>query len=138
VLVVLPNPAPNAMGIPAATPPKLKLMLDPSPPVLGPGFMAMAISRLCSASFSEGLCRPASESERIPGCGLSQLSGVEYRPSRGGTSWGGAVSILESWSARLMDEKPSSSDNALSSALSSSQSSSLLAVGGGGAGLEVL
>jgi hypothetical protein len=119
--------------MPGAIPLKLRLMFDPSPPMLGPGFMAMAISRLCSASFSDGLCRPMKESMFSPGCGLSQLSGVEYRPSRGGTSRGGTVSIPARWSARLMDEKPSSSDSALSSALSSTKSSRFIA-GAGGAG----
>jgi len=84
----------------------------------------MAISLLCSASFKALLLRPISESVRKPGCGLSQLSGVEYSPSRGGTSGGGGLSILERCSARFMDANPpSSSESALSRALSSRKSS---------------
>lgn len=136
-VLVPPSPALNNTGIPLAIPPKLKLRFEPSPPKLDPEFMAMEISRLCSASFIEGPYTPFSESMRIPGCGLSQLRGVEYRPSRGGTSCGGALSIPVSWSARLTDEKPSSSDNAFSRALSSRKSLASL-VEDGGIGLEGL
>ena len=89
----LSNPAPNATGIPTPIPPKLKPMSDPRPPILDPGFMAMAINLLCSASLSSEPWRPARESMRIPDCGRSQLRGVEYKPSRGGTSCGGTVLI---------------------------------------------
>ena len=76
---------------------------------------------------------------RSPGCGFSQLSGVEYSPSRGGTSVGGALSILERWSARLMDENPSSSsDSALSRALSSRKSSGLEVLGRPGTEVELV
>lgn len=100
--------------------------LDPSPPEDDPGFIAIAISRRCSAwSSVAGLWMLMIESILKPGCGLSQLRGVEYKPSRCGTSEGATESILERCSARLILEKfsSSSSERALSSALSSTPSS---------------
>lgn len=63
--------------------------------------------------------------------GFSQLNGVEYNPSRGGTSVGGSVSIFDNCSPKFMDEKFSSSERALSRALSSKKSSSSLGAGSG-------
>lgn len=77
LVLLSPNPAPKARGVSADSPPKSKFKVEPSPPAFGPGFMAMAISCLCSVAFKAGFCRPINVSMRIPGCGFSQLSGVE-------------------------------------------------------------
>lgn len=137
--MLAPKPVPKPELTPEFCPPRFRFRfrLDPNPPMLGPGFMAMAISLLCSASFKVEVFRPRIVSIRRPGCGLSQLRGVEYSPSRGGMSDGGAESILESCSARFMDENPSSSsDRALSKALSSRYCSGLNTAGGAWAEAE--